>query len=70
MNLLSLIMRECIALFVDDEFLAICVLAVVAVAALCSQVLVTNSLPTGIVLLTGIVGVLIWSVLRGAERSK
>jgi hypothetical protein len=63
MNVLSLILRELIGLFLDDEFLAIAVLAVVAMAGIAAW-LAAPSLLVGGVLLLGAVLVLTSSVLR------
>ena len=63
MSVLSLILRELIGLFLDDEFLAVAVLAVVAVAGIAAW-LSAPSLLVGAVLLLGSVLVLTASVLR------
>jgi hypothetical protein len=62
-KLLSLILRELIGLFLDDEFLAVAVLAVVAVAGAAAW-LSAPSLLVGSVLLLGSVLVVTASVLR------
>lgn len=69
MNLLSLILRELVGMFVDDEFLAIAVLMVVAVAAALAFWLAAPPLVTGAVLLAGSIAVLVSSVLRASWRS-
>ena len=63
MNLLSLILRELLGLFLDDEFLAIAVLALVAVAGIFAW-LAAPPLLVGGVLLLGSILVLTTSVLR------
>lgn len=68
MNMLSLIVRELVGMFIDDEFLAVAALGVVALAALSNYGFAVPHLLTGAILLVGVVGVLIWSVLRGARR--
>jgi uncharacterized membrane protein YgdD (TMEM256/DUF423 family) len=62
-KLLSLILRELVGLFLDDEFLAVAALAVVAVAAAAAW-LAAPSLLVGSVLLIGSLFVLTVSVLR------
>jgi hypothetical protein len=69
MNLASLILRELIGLFVDDEFLALAVLAVVAVAALLAFGLAAPPMLVGAVLLVGTVAVLVSSALTAARKS-
>lgn len=68
MSALRLVWRELVGLFVDDEFLALAVLAVVVVAA----ALAGRGAPaaTGIVLVAGLPGVLLASVFRGSRRKR
>ena len=68
MNTLSLILRELVGLFVDDEFLAIAILVVVGLAAVCTFLLAVPSMVVGGVLVVGCVGVLVSSVLRTSGR--
>lgn len=68
MNLVSLICREFVGLFVDDEFLALAVLGVVGIAALCAFWLALPTLATGGILLAGCIIVLVASALRARER--
>ena len=68
MNLFSLIVREFIGMFIDDEFLAIAVLIVIAVAAALAYVAKVPSLAVGATLLVGCVLVLIGSVWRARSR--
>ena len=66
--MVSLIVRELLGMFVDDEFLAIAVLAVVAAAAL----LILSGMPpliAGGVLLAGCIAVLVASVIRTSRKS-
>ena len=44
MKLFSLIVRELIGMFIDDEFLAIAILMVVAFAAACSFIVAASRL--------------------------
>ena len=69
MNILSIISRELLGLFIDDEFLAVAVLVVVALAS--SLILQTEAPPllAGGMLLVGCVGVLMLSVIRGTHKA-
>lgn len=69
MNIVSLILRELLGMFVDDEFLAIAVLSVVAVAAGLSLWLPAPPLLVGGVLLVGCVAVVVSSALRASRKS-
>ena len=69
MNLVSLIVRELIGMFIDDGFLAIAVLAVVALAATCGFLLAASQLVVGSVLLVGCVFVLVSSVVKASRRA-
>ena len=69
MNLLSLIVRELIGMFIDDEFLAMAVLAVVALAAACAFLLAAPQLVVGGVLLVGCIFVLVSSVFKASQKS-
>ncbi|MBN8943485.1 MAG: hypothetical protein J0H01_28525 [Rhizobiales bacterium] len=69
MNLLSLIVREFVGMFIDDEFLAIAVLMVVAVAAALAFWLAALPLVVGGVLLAGSVAVLMSSALKASGKS-
>lgn len=69
MNIFSLIIRELIGMFVDDEFLAMAVLAVVALAAVGAFVLAASQLVVGGILLLGCVFVLVSSILRASRKS-
>jgi hypothetical protein len=59
--------RELARLFVDDGWLALAILGVVAVASIVSA-LVPNSLAAGAVLLLGCLGVLVANVACAAWR--
>ena len=68
MKMLSLIVRELVGMFVDDEFLAIAVLAVVAFAAL----LILVGMPplvAGVLLLLGSIAVMVISVIRTSRKN-
>ena len=67
MTVVSLILGELAGMFIDDEFLAIAVLAVVGAAAVCAFVIGAPHLVTGGVLVVGCVAVLVSSVLKGSR---
>jgi hypothetical protein len=67
MRLASLILRELVGMFVDDEFLALAVLAVVAAAALLAW-LWAPGLAAGGLLWLGSVLVLAVSALRAGRK--
>ena len=69
MKTLKLIIGEIIGLFLDDEFMAIAILALVALAALLAFALHATSLIVGGVLLVGCVLILIISTIRGARNA-
>ena len=69
MNVVKLIARELFGMFVDDEFLALAVLAIVAIAAIVAWISSTPVL-AGIFLLVGCVGVLVASVLQASRKSR
>jgi len=68
MNTIREILRALVALFVDDELLAIGVLSVVGLTAILTSVLGTQSLTAGAVLLSGNILVLIVGAARTASR--
>ena len=68
MNVLALVWRELIGMFVDDEYLALAILAVVGVAATLAYGFGAPSYVTGAVLLFGCIGVLRASVMRAKDR--
>ncbi|GAU85884.1 hypothetical protein [Bosea sp. BIWAKO-01] len=68
MNLLRLIVREFVGLFVDDEKLALSILAVVGACGLLARYQQGTSITVGLLLLFGCIGVLVVSVLQGARR--
>jgi hypothetical protein len=67
MSALRNIVRELAGLFVDDGWLALAILGVVAFAAVVST-LVSDQLATGVVLLLGCLGVLVANVAAAAQR--
>ena len=68
MKTLSLVWTELIGLFVDDEFLALAILGVVAVASVAATWFHAAAVAGGI-LLAGCVVVLLASAYRGARKS-
>lgn len=67
MNLLALIGKELLGLFVSDNKLALYALAVVAAAAVCAFGLNADAMVTGSLLALGSGGVLAESVLRAGR---
>ena len=68
MTLLRLIFNEFVGLFVDDEQLALSILAVVAGCWLVVHYVHDHSITIGLLLLVGCLGVLLASVVKGARR--
>jgi hypothetical protein len=64
-NVLIAILRELAGLFVDDGWLAIAILAVVALAAVVAALTPAGA---GVVLLIGLVAVLLVNTLAAAKR--
>lgn len=69
MKVVSLILRELFGLFVDDEFLALAVLGVVAMAGLLIW-LGTPQLLVGGLLLAGCVAVVMASALKASRKPR
>ena len=67
MSVLIAAVHELAGLFVDDGWLALAILSVVAFAAIFSS-LVSDPLATGVVLLGGCLGVLVANVATAARR--
>jgi hypothetical protein len=67
MSALGNIVRELAGLFVDDGWLALAIIGVVAFAAIVS-ILMSDPLATGVVLLLGCLGVLVANVASAARR--
>jgi len=70
MTVVMQILREFLGLFVDDEFLALGILSVVAVTAVLMHVLDAQPLTAGAVLMAGLLLVLGIGVLRTVRRSQ
>jgi hypothetical protein len=69
MTTLSLLLRELVGMFIDDGFLALAILAVVAVAAGLAVLAAVPQIVVGAVLLCGCVGVLVASCLRASRKA-
>lgn len=68
MTFLSLLLREIVGMFVDDEFLALAILAVVAAAASLAFLAGGTQLITGAILLVGCIAVLLASCARAVRK--
>jgi hypothetical protein len=68
MNTLRVVFRELAGLFVDDGLLALEIVTVVVLAALCATLIPEVPLAAGGILLVGCVGVLFANVARAARR--
>jgi hypothetical protein len=68
MKALAGIVKEIVGLFVDDQGLAIAIIAVVAAALVLAFWLHAPSIVTGGVIVVGCVGALAFSVQRGRGR--
>lgn len=67
MNIISFILRELFGLFVDDEFLALGVLVVVALTGLLAWIAAPQLLVGGL-LLAGCVAVVMSSALKASRK--
>jgi hypothetical protein len=68
MSALRAVFGELLGLFVDDEALALGILAVVALAGALAALMPEPSLLAGAVLLFGCLGVLVATAMRTAQR--
>jgi hypothetical protein len=68
--MIRFIFKELVGLFVDDEFLALAILAVVAGVAFLVFFEIGSNLLSGLVLVVALPCVLILSVVRGLRRGK
>ena len=68
MSALRAVFGELLGLFVDDEALALGILAVVALAGALAALMPESSLLAGAVLLFGCLGVLVATAMRTAQR--
>jgi hypothetical protein len=70
MTVIMQTLRAFLGLFVDDELLAIGILAVVALTAVLMHLLDTQPLAAGSLLIGGLLLVLVLGVLRTARKSQ
>ena len=68
MNVLRLIFSEVVGLFLDDAFMAIAILALIAVSVGLAFVVHATSSVLGGILLVGCQSILVISTLRGMRR--
>ena len=68
MNVIRLIVGELVGLFLDDAFMAIAILALIAISAGLAFVVHATSLVLGGILLAGCLSILVVSTLRGMQR--
>ena len=69
MRTLSRIFGSLVGLFVEDGWLALSIIIVVAVAGLVAVASPTGSVAPGVVLLAGCLGVLFGNVMRSRRRT-
>lgn len=69
MSVVSLLLRDLVGMFFDDEFLALAILAVVAAAAAAEFLAGSSQLVTGAVLFVGCLVVLVASCLRASRKA-
>jgi hypothetical protein len=62
------VVREVAGLFVDDDWLALAIVAIIALAGIFSVVLPDHPLPVGAILLFGCLGVLVANVAMAARH--
>ena len=70
MKMLKTLARETIGLFVEDEFLALAILAVVGITALIIQDTAIDAVSPALILLVGCLAVLIAGVWRTARSER
>jgi hypothetical protein len=70
MSGLMSVLRQCAELFVEDGWLALAILCVVALAAIVGLLMPRLSLTAGAILLFGCLGVLLANVMRAAQRGR
>jgi len=68
MNMLGVVFRELVGLFVDDGALALEIVAVVALAAISASLVPEMPLAAGAILFIGCLGVLFANVTRVCQR--
>jgi hypothetical protein len=68
--MIGAVLKELVSLFVEDEFLAVGILAAVALVGLLVWVDVFATYVTGLILVLALLGVLIAGVLRTVARQR
>jgi hypothetical protein len=68
MTLIANAIRQIVKLFVDDGWLALAIIVVVAIVALLARLVPDLSLAAGAILLFGCLGILLANVLVSAAR--
>jgi hypothetical protein len=68
MSMVMSLLRQLAGLFVDDGWLALAILCIVALAALLAFLIPSLSLMAGAILLFGCLGVLLANVIRAAQH--
>ncbi|KFL29774.1 hypothetical protein JP75_19475 [Devosia riboflavina] len=68
MRLLALVFAEFVGMFIDDEFLAVALLAVVGFAAVLAFFVHAPAFLVGVALLAGCLIVLVASAVKGIRR--
>jgi hypothetical protein len=68
MNAVLAVLREIAGLFVDDGWLALAILAVIALAGIVSVLMPDSPLAAGAILLFGCLGILLANVASAAQR--
>ncbi len=68
MSMVMSLLRQLAGLFVDDGWLALAILCIVALAALLAFLMPSLSLMAGAILLFGCLGVLLANVIRAAQH--
>jgi hypothetical protein len=68
MTLIANAIRQLVKLFVDDGWLALAIIVIVAIVALLARLVPDLSLAAGAILLFGCLGVLLANVLMSAAR--
>jgi hypothetical protein len=70
MSVLISALRQFAGLFVEDGWLALAILGIVALAAIVALLMPRLSLTAGAILLFGCLGVLVANVMRAARRDQ
>ncbi len=68
MSLFNAALRELIGLFIDDGWLAMAIIGVIAIAAITAALIPHGTLAAGAILLCGLLAVLLINTLAAARR--